>query len=174
MLNSTTTDGRVDFFDRRIIKDSGRSTRSRQSGFTLVEIAIVLVIIGLLIGLVLRAWEMQVSARVRALASTSSDVQAAYHGFVDRYRRIPGDWNAAAAGAAIGASITGGGNDNGLLDNPAGGAAYNEVNGLWEHISKGDFIHGAYSGTQNTEPNLSNNLAPLNAYNRIVVVGLTG
>ena len=167
----------VGFIGRKIGKGGwhlrGRSVRLRQSGFTLVEIAIVLVIIGLLVGLILRAWEMQVSARVRALAATASGAQVAYYGFIDRYRRVPGDWNAAAAAIAINASITGGGNDNGRLDNPAGGAVYNEVNGLWEQISKAGFIVGAYAGTPNTEPNTSNNLAPMNVYNSIVIIGFT-
>ena len=165
------------FFGRRIIKDGGnargRSARLRQNGFTLLEIAIVLVIIGLLMGLVLRAWELQVSARVRALAETSIGVQAAYQGFTDRYDHIPGDWNAADAGAAIGAPITGGGNDNARLDNLAGGSVYNEANALWEQMSKAGFISGGYSGTANAEPNVSNNLAPTNVYNGIVIVGVT-
>jgi prepilin-type N-terminal cleavage/methylation domain-containing protein len=151
----------------------GRSARSRQNGFTLVEIAIVLVIIGLLIGLFLKGWELQVSARVRALAATSLGVQAAYHGFTDRYDHVPGDWNAVDASAAIGASITGGGNDNGVLDSPPGGSVYDEMNGLWEQLSKGGFIVGAYSGTANTEPTVSNNLAPINVFNGIVIIGIT-
>ena len=177
MCNDMKLGGQMVDFIRRTIENDGAPgrclARSRQSGFTLVEVAIVLVVIGLLVGLILRAWEMHVSARVRALATTSSSVQAAYHGFIDRYDRVPGDWNATAAGTAIGAAITGGGNDNGLLDNPAGGTVFNEVNGLWEQIGKAGFIHGAYSGTPNTEPNASNNLAPMNVYNGIVIVGFT-
>ena len=151
----------------------GRSALSRQIGFTLVEVAIVLVIIGLLIGLFLKGWELQVSARVRTLAATSLGVQAAYHGFTDRYDHVPGDWNAADAGAAIGTAVTGGGNDNGVLDSPPGGSVYDEVNGLWEQMSKAGFIVGAYSGTASTEPSVSNNLAPINVYNGIVIVGIT-
>ena len=167
----------MEYIGRKITKDGGNaygdSARLRQSGFTLVEIAIVLVIIGLLVGLVLRGWELQVSARVRALAANASDVQAAYYGFIDRYDHVPGDWNATDADTAIVAPVSAGGNDNGRLDNPAGGSVYNEVNALWEHISKAGFIHGAYAGTANLEPNVSNNLAPTNAYNNIIIVGST-
>jgi prepilin-type N-terminal cleavage/methylation domain-containing protein len=65
--------------------------RAREGGFTLVEIAIVLVIIGLLLGGILKRQELITSARVRNLADQASGVQAAYYGFVDRYRAIPGD-----------------------------------------------------------------------------------
>ena len=50
----------------------------RQGGFTLVEIAVVLVIVGLLLGGILKGRELINSARVRSLADTSSTIQAAY------------------------------------------------------------------------------------------------
>ena len=68
--------------------------RQQQKGFTLVEIAIVLVIIGLLLGGILKGQELINSARVRNLADSTSGIQAAYFGFIDRYRRVPGDWAA--------------------------------------------------------------------------------
>ena len=71
--------------------------RQQQKGFTLVEIAIVLVIIGLLLGGILKGQELINSARVRNLADSTSGIQAAYFGFIDRYRRVPGDWAQAAA-----------------------------------------------------------------------------
>ena len=46
--------------------------RSQQSGFTLVEIAIVLVIIGLLLGGILKGQELINSARVKNLANVAS------------------------------------------------------------------------------------------------------
>jgi prepilin-type N-terminal cleavage/methylation domain-containing protein len=68
-----------------------------QRGFTLVEIAIVLVIIGLLIGGILRGQELITSARVRNMIDQKSSVQAAYYGFIDRFRMQPGDLTAAQA-----------------------------------------------------------------------------
>ena len=84
----------------------------KQSGFTLVEIAIVLVIIGLLLGGILKGQELINSARVRNLADQNSGIQAAYFGFIDRYRQVPGDWaKAGSTGAtsAIGLTINTGG-----------------------------------------------------------------
>lgn len=147
--------------------------KDRQAGFTLIEVGIALVIIGLLLGAILKGWELIVSARVRQLANTTQSVQAAYLAFMDRYGHVAGDWSAAAASVAIGAPITGGGNGNGRLDNPAGPNVYDEANAFWEHLSKARFIRGSYAGTPGAEPNASNTLAPTNAYNKVMIVGRT-
>jgi prepilin-type N-terminal cleavage/methylation domain-containing protein len=70
----------------------------RQRGFTLVEIAIVLMIIGLLIGGILRGQELIQSARVRNIIDQKSAIQTAYIGFLDRYRMLPGDLTPEQAG----------------------------------------------------------------------------
>lgn len=64
---------------------------SRQRGFTLVEIAIVLVIIGLLLGGVLKGQEMIENARIKSVVSDMNGVSTAFNSYVDRYRAIPGD-----------------------------------------------------------------------------------
>ena len=69
--------------------------KRNQSGFTLVEIAIVLVIIGLLLGGILKGQELVQNARVRNLADQQNAVAAAYFAFQDRYRALPGDYAAA-------------------------------------------------------------------------------
>ncbi len=147
----------------------------KQSGFTLVEIAIVLVIIGLLLGGILKGQELINSARVRNLADTASGVQAAYFGFLDRYRRVPGDWDATSASTAIGTTVnnpSGGSNmNNGRIDNPSS-EEWLEPMAMWEHLSKAGFIQGSYAGTAN-EPDQQNGLAPLNAFNAPMIVGRT-
>jgi prepilin-type N-terminal cleavage/methylation domain-containing protein len=65
--------------------------RATQRGFTLVEIAIVLVIIGLLLGGILKGQEMIVQAKIKNAISELSGASAAYYGYKDRYRAIPGD-----------------------------------------------------------------------------------
>ena len=62
-----------------------------QRGFTLVEIAIVLVIIGLLLGGILKGQEMITQAKIKNVMADYSGISAAYHGYQDRYRAIPGD-----------------------------------------------------------------------------------
>ena len=62
-----------------------------QKGFTLVEIAIVLVIIGLLLGGILKGQEMITQAKIKNVVADFSGISAAYYGYQDRYRAIPGD-----------------------------------------------------------------------------------
>jgi prepilin-type N-terminal cleavage/methylation domain-containing protein len=144
--------------------------RQQQKGFTLVEIAIVLVIIGLLLGGILKGQELINSARVRNLADSTTGIQAAYFGFIDRYRRVPGDWDVTTAGQAIGGTILTGGNNNGRLDNSASWA---EPNALWEHLSKAGFINGSYNGGGGNEPTTTNNASPFNPFNSAIVMART-
>ena len=65
--------------------------KSRQSGFTLVEIAIVLVIIGLLLGGVLKGQELINSAKIKNLINDLNGLSTAVYAYQDRYRALPGD-----------------------------------------------------------------------------------
>ena len=151
----------------------------KQSGFTLVEIAIVLVIIGLLLGAILKGQELINSARVRNLADQNSGIQAAYFGFIDRYRQIPGDMPPAEACNAIGASNFGaanctgfsiGGNGSGSL----GTDDYGEAAALWAHLSGANFIQGSFSGVAaNDAAYTALTVAPVNAFNGRVILTRT-
>ena len=87
--------------------------KSQQSGFTLVEIAIVLVIIGLLLGGILKGQELINSAKVKNLANDFRTIPTYVYGYQDKFRAIPGDDGAAVAHVGTGA---GAGNANGLID----------------------------------------------------------
>ena len=97
--------------------------RKHQRGFTLVEIAIVLVIIGLLLGGVMKGQELIYNQKVKSTYDSYRQNTAAMYGYQDRYRAIPGDdAGAATRGFVVAAgdpatvngdgngSIAGGGN----------------------------------------------------------------
>jgi prepilin-type N-terminal cleavage/methylation domain-containing protein len=120
---------------------------NKQSGFTLVEIAIVLVVIGLLLGGILKGQQLINSARVRNLADQNSGIQAAYYGFIDRFRNLPGDMLCTQAVTNIGVAVSSacatidmGGDANGLIDQQE------EIAAVWSHLSVAGFLNGTYSG----------------------------
>ncbi len=65
--------------------------KKHQRGFTLVEIAIVLVIIGLLIGGVLKGQELIYNQKVKSTYDAYRQYTAAMYGYQDRYKALPGD-----------------------------------------------------------------------------------
>ena len=137
----------------------------KQNGFTLIEIAIVLVIIGLLLGGVLKGQELIQSARVRNLISQQDGIKAAYFGFLDRFRAVPGDYNQAATNIA---GVVGNGNNNGRIETLAVGGGIDEHLAVWEHLSKAGFINGSYTYAAGNETNTSTATNPYARYLRLV------
>ena len=88
----------------------------QQSGFTLVEIAIVLVIIGLLLGGVLKGQELIENSRIKSVVNDMNGVSSAYNGYMDRYHAIPGDETNATMTARGWLGNAGATNVNGVLD----------------------------------------------------------
>ena len=69
----------------------------KQVGFTLIELAIVLVIIGLLLGGVLKGQELINSAKVKNMITDFKNTQVYIYGYQDKFKALPGDDAAAAA-----------------------------------------------------------------------------
>jgi prepilin-type N-terminal cleavage/methylation domain-containing protein len=141
----------------------------KQTGFTLIEIAIVLVIIGLLLGGVLKGQELITSARVRNLISQQDGVKAAYFGFLDRFRSLPGDYSLATTNIA---NTTANGNANGQIESAAVCGTIPACQALeyivvWEHLSRAGFINGSYTYAALPESSAS---APTNPYVRYIQV----
>lgn len=116
----------------------------KQAGFTLLEISIVMIIIGLLMTLTLKGRELVENSRVKNLANDFRDIQLALYGYQDRFRALPGDDRNASEHFATAATSNGNGNQiiEGAWNAPSGEAFY-----IWQHMRLGNFIRGT------TDPN---------------------
>ena len=101
---------------------------NKQSGFTLVEIAIVLVIIGLLLGGVLKGQELINSAKVKNFATDFRNTPLLVYGYQDKFKALPGDDSSATAHVA-GAT---------LATTPAASQGNGAINGVWDSTTATD------------------------------------
>ncbi len=103
---------------------------NKQTGFTLIELAIVLVIIGLLLGGVLRGQELINSAKVKNMANDFRNKPTIIYQYQDKFRALPGDDKAAQE--HVGATATNG-NGNGTIE-----GVYNAASGesfqFWQQV----------------------------------------
>ena len=162
------------------------STKSAQSGFTLVEIAIVLVIIGLLLGGILKGQEMITQAKIKNLINDFNGLGAAMYSYQDRYRALPGDESEAKTVGRWGANAHGG-DGNGTFVRGAVPAVpttpdlYNNIptvapatttpegNLFWMHLRLSGFVGGSTLLTD-----AASTLPPANSVNGIVGVQTAG
>src|SRR3989339_670741 len=124
-----------------------RQNLSRQSGFTLVEIAIVLVVIGLLLGGVLKGQEMIENAKIKNVINDLKGVSAAYYSYQDRYKAIRGD--DAAASTRFTGAVNGGGNGAiaGVYTAVVAPALAAESNNFWQHTRMAGLLSGVATAT---------------------------
>jgi prepilin-type N-terminal cleavage/methylation domain-containing protein len=146
--------------------------KARQAGFTLVEIAIVLVIIGLLLGGVLKGQEMIENAKIKNGISDMNGVVAAYNSYLDRFHQLPGDDGPLPTLTARGSNWTNtaAGNANGAVQIAQGSvfsggvAAANESLSFWQALKAAGFITG--------NPSTAGVAAlPRNAFNGLIGAG---
>ena len=123
--------------------------KHQQSGFTLVEIAIVLVIVGLLLGGVLKGQELINSAKAKSYAQDFRTIQTALYGFQDRFKGIPGDLAGADTKIVVGGvpatlastpGVVGNGQIQGLWDSTTG---TDESCLAWQHMRLAGFLAGS-------------------------------
>ena len=117
---------------------------ARQAGFTLIEISIVLVIVGLLLGGVLKGQELINNARIKRINSDMNGVSSAVYSYLDRYNAIPGDDpNALGRWGASSATTVVSGNGSGIID---GGDIFadstDENIQLWHHLRLSNLMAG--------------------------------
>lgn len=133
-----------------------KTLQKKQKGFTLIEIAIVLVIIGLLLGGILKGQELITQAKIRNVANDFTGVSAAYYAYQDRYRAIPGDDQNAAARWTI-PIPTGGTLGNGIVEGNYSdtGSTNSEAQVFWRELRLSGLIAGATTDTNPPQNALS-------------------
>ncbi|MDQ7073963.1 MAG: prepilin-type N-terminal cleavage/methylation domain-containing protein [Gammaproteobacteria bacterium] len=131
-------------------------------GFTLIEIAIVLVIIGLILGGVLKGQELINSARVRSMTDQVNGITAAWFAFQDRYRALPGDYSQAST--QINAALTNG-DGNGQIDQSS------ERGQVWAQLQAANMLIGSYDGTATgSDYNCAAGTCPQNILGRSMLI----
>ena len=139
---------------------AGSACRRPCAGFTLVEIAIALIIVGVLLAVVVNGQQVANASKAKALLASQAGVRGAINLYLDRYRALPGDdarasgrFSAAQCGAvAAGTNACANGDGNGAIvgvytDRIAAASAAtvadgpnNEVSKLWQHLRAADLI----------------------------------
>ncbi len=134
-----------------------------RAGFSLVELSIVLVILGLILGGVMVGQSLIKSSELRSTISETQRYVAAYNQFRDKYDAIPGDmpnatnyWGTATTcpGDSTHTQTTAAtcnGDGNGAVDNNG----LNEKYLLWKHMADAGLIEGTYTGVPASTSNTS-------------------
>ncbi len=143
--------------------------KANQQGFTLVEIAIVLVIIGLLLGGVLKGQELSNSAKAKSLVNDFRTISTAIYAYQDRFRFMPGDDPAANqhVGGDLASTPSTDPHGNGRIGgNWNSTTATDEAFLVWQHLRLANLL----TGTTTTSDTA--NYFPRNADNGRI--GITG
>lgn len=116
----------------------------KQLGFSLIELAIVLVIAGLLLAGVMRGQELIANAKVKSLASDFRNIPTYFYGYQDRFRVLPGDDHAADTHVAGTVATTAGQVQNGLIQGNWNSTTNTDESFLlWQHLRLAGLVPGA-------------------------------
>lgn len=128
-------------------------------GFSLVELSIVLVILGLLVGGVLTGQSLIRAAELRSVTTEFEKYQSAIHTFRDKYFQLPGDmnnatsfWGAAHATPATCLTTAGtgtqtcNGDGDGQVELAAAASQRSEQYAFWAHLANAGLVEGSYTG----------------------------
>ncbi|MFO1243230.1 MAG: prepilin-type N-terminal cleavage/methylation domain-containing protein [Rickettsiales bacterium] len=158
--------------------------KAHQDGFTLVELSIVLVIIGLIVGGILVGQDMIKAATVRSQMTQIDSFNSAANTFRDKYRYYPGDvastvatqYGLIAAAARTGANSLGDG--DGLIEGSATAANVadlaNEVLLFWSDLNQVGMIAGGFYDSTRTTTNVGGTAITQAGMNTFLPTGKLG
>ena len=124
-----------------------RSMRAKaQQGWTLLEIVLLILIVGLILAGVMKGQEMITSAKVKRIAGQLDEIRASYLGFEDRFKALPGDYAGVdLAFECAGSCLHGNGDGRIRADStPSNGSQVHEDLLVWTHLSQSGFLKGNY------------------------------
>lgn len=136
--------------------------KHRQHGFTLVEIAIVLVIIGLLLGGVFKGQELINSAKVKNLAGDFRSLPLFIYAYQDKFKRLPGDdqevINHLGATATAATTPANSKTGNGIIEGRWDSSTLTDENVLlWQHIRLAGLATGSTDFSESSKAGLPAN-----------------
>ena len=119
----------------------------QKSGFTLLELSIVLVIIGLITGGVIVGSSLVRQAEIKSVAKDLQAISTALHTFILKYQSLPGDMPNALS---YWPGVTANGDGNSVIGDPAAIWVW-QTEGLraWQQLSLARIIPGNYTGVLN-------------------------
>ncbi|MAR56591.1 MAG: hypothetical protein CMM93_05355 [Rickettsiales bacterium] len=151
-------------------------------GFSLVELSIVLVILGLLTGGILTGQSLIRAAELRSIVTEYQRYQTAARSFQDKYFSIPGDmrnaesfWgtshanNATCSTTAAVGTATCNGDGDGIIE-PSLRA--NERFRFWQHLANAGLIEGTYTGIEGSSGNTNHAVGGTNAPTSKISMGV--
>lgn len=149
-----------------------------QQGWTLLEIVLLILIVGLILAGAVKGQEMITSAKVKRVAGQLDEIRASYFGFQDRFKALPGDFAEVDSAFECGTACWRGNGDGRIRSDslPVNGSQVREDLLVWTHLSQSGFLKGDYrmadGETMSTDANSPKN--PFSVYVQIVFDGRYG
>ena len=134
-----------------------KTSAKKKQGFTLIELSIVLVIIGLIVGGVLVGQDLIKAAETRATVAQVEKYNTAINTFRSKFNGLPGDLQATESSSfglfgftGSSAGTAGMGDGNGLLQSASSGNltyGIGETLAFWRHLSDANLVDGAFGSS---------------------------
>jgi prepilin-type N-terminal cleavage/methylation domain-containing protein len=143
-------------------------TMKNSRGFTLIEMSIVLVIIGLLVGGILMGRDLLRQAEIQPFMTETDKYSRLALVFKEKYQYLPGDmpdatslWGIQAGatgnddicyGSASTTQTTCNGNGDGMITTGHTNTGGHEMGRFWQHLANAGYISGQYTGVRGISP----------------------